>query len=52
MRLAVFTSTYPTRVASFFERDMRALIDAGVEIDVFAIAPLDVTLWDMTTGVL
>lgn len=52
MRLAVFTSTYPARVSSFFERDMRALSDAGVTIDVFAIAPLDAKLWDLTTGVL
>jgi len=52
LRLAVFTSTYPARVSSFFERDMRALSDAGVTIDVFAIAPLDAKLWDLTTGVL
>ena len=45
MRLAVFTSKYPARVATFFERDMRALIAAGVEIDVFPIYPLDETMW-------
>src|SRR5438552_18366596 len=45
LRLAVFTSTYPAWVATFFERDMRALLDAGVEIDVFAVAPLDQRLW-------
>jgi len=45
MRLAVFTSRYPAQVATFFERDMRALLEAGVEIDVFSIAPLDATLW-------
>ena len=45
LRLAVFTSTYPARVATFFERDMRALIDAGAELDVFAIAPLQADLW-------
>ncbi|PYP08320.1 MAG: hypothetical protein DMD56_12985 [Gemmatimonadetes bacterium] len=45
LRLAVFTSTYPARVATFFERDMRALLDAGVAIDVFAVAPLDQRLW-------
>lgn len=39
MRLAVFTSMYPARTATFFERDMRALIEAGVEIDVFAMSP-------------
>jgi glycosyltransferase involved in cell wall biosynthesis len=52
MRVAVFTANYPARVASFFERDMRGLIDAGVEIDVFAIRPLDASLWKLTTGLL
>jgi len=45
VRLAVFTSKYPARVATFFERDMRALVEAGVEIDVFPIHPLDETMW-------
>ena len=45
MRLAVFTSKYPAQVSTFFERDMRALIEAGVEIDIFSIAPLDASLW-------
>jgi glycosyltransferase involved in cell wall biosynthesis len=45
MRLAVFTSKYPARIATFFERDMRALIEAGVEIDVFAIWPLNAAAW-------
>lgn len=45
MRLAVFTSKYPARVATFFERDMRALVEAGVEIDVFPIHPLDERMW-------
>lgn len=45
MRLAVFTSKYPARVATFFERDMRALLEAGIEIDVFPIYPLDPSLW-------
>jgi glycosyltransferase involved in cell wall biosynthesis len=41
----VFTSKYPARVATFFERDMRALLQAGVEIEVLPIYPLDSTLW-------
>jgi glycosyltransferase involved in cell wall biosynthesis len=45
MRLAVFTSTYPARVATFFERDMRALIDSGIDVEIFAISPLDPRLW-------
>jgi len=45
MRLAVFTSKYPAKIATFFERDMRALLETGVEIDVFAISPLDASAW-------
>ena len=45
MRLAVFTSKYPARVATFFERDLRALLETGLEIDVFSIAPLDEAMW-------
>ena len=41
MKLAVFTSKYPARIATFFERDMRALLETGLEIDVFAISPLE-----------
>ncbi len=46
MRLAVFTSKYPARVSTFFERDMRALLEAGIEIDLFPIYPLDASMWD------
>jgi glycosyltransferase involved in cell wall biosynthesis len=45
MRLAVFTSKYPARIATFFERDMRALLETGIEIDVFAISPLEASAW-------
>jgi len=45
VRLAVFTNKYPARVATFFERDMRGLLESGVEIDVFPIHPLDAGLW-------
>ena len=52
MKLAVFTSRYPAQVATFFERDMRALLEAGVEIDVFSIAPLDASLWKHSLSLL
>lgn len=45
MRLAVFTSKYPARIATFFERDLRSLVETGLEIDVFAISPLDRAAW-------
>lgn len=45
MRLAVFTTRYPARGATFFRRDMSALLAAGVEVDLFPIYPLDARLW-------
>ncbi|HXV85053.1 MAG TPA: glycosyltransferase, partial [Gemmatimonadales bacterium] len=52
MRLAVFTNMYPARVTTFFERDLRALISSGVEVDVFAIHPLDPSQWQYTLRLL
>jgi colanic acid/amylovoran biosynthesis glycosyltransferase len=45
MRLAVFTAKYPARIATFFERDMQALLAAGVELEIFSIRPLEAKLW-------
>jgi glycosyltransferase involved in cell wall biosynthesis len=45
VRLAVFTTRYPARSATFFRRDMSALLAAGIEVDVFPIYPMDATLW-------
>jgi glycosyltransferase involved in cell wall biosynthesis len=45
MRLAVFTNQFPGRTATFFARDIRGLIDAGIDVEVFPIYPLDSSLW-------
>ena len=45
MRLAVFTNKFPSRISTFFARDMRGLIDAGIEIDIFPFYPLEPNLW-------
>jgi len=45
LRVAVVTSQFPGRVSTFFARDLRALIEAGVEVEVFPIYPLDASLW-------
>ena len=52
MRLAVFTSQFPSKVSTFFARDIRALIDAGIEIDIFPIYPLDARLWKYVPDIL
>jgi glycosyltransferase involved in cell wall biosynthesis len=49
VKLAVFTSKYPARVATFFERDLRGLIAAGIDVEVFAIYPLDERMWRYAT---
>jgi colanic acid/amylovoran biosynthesis glycosyltransferase len=45
LRLAVFTNQFPGRVSTFFARDMRALIEAGVDVEVFALYPHEPELW-------
>jgi glycosyltransferase involved in cell wall biosynthesis len=52
VRLAVFTNQFPGPVCTFFARDMRGLIDAGAEIDVFPIYPLDPVQWRYVPDIL
>src|SRR5947207_2520192 len=52
MRLAVFTNRFPTRGDTFFPRDVRGLLEAGSDIDIFSFYPLDRTLWRYVPGIL
>jgi hypothetical protein len=52
MRLAVFTSQFPGHVNTFFARDMRALLEAGCEIDIFPFYPLNPALWQYVPAIL
>jgi colanic acid/amylovoran biosynthesis glycosyltransferase len=52
MRLAVFTTRFPGKVSTFFARDMRSLIDAGIEVDVFPIRRNDPSLWSYVPDIL
>jgi glycosyltransferase involved in cell wall biosynthesis len=45
MRLAVFTSQFPGLINTFFARDARGLIDAGIDVEVFACHPLKPEWW-------
>jgi glycosyltransferase involved in cell wall biosynthesis len=45
MRLAVFTSQFPGYVNTFFARDLRGLIDAGIDVEVFATHPCEERYW-------
>ena len=52
MRLAVFTSKFPSQVCTFFARDMRGLLETGVEIDIFPLYPEDRSLWRFVPAIL
>src|SRR5438034_840467 len=52
MRLAVFTSQFPGRINTFFARDVRGLIDAGVDVEVFVVHPLESELWAFVPEIL
>jgi glycosyltransferase involved in cell wall biosynthesis len=52
MRLAVFTNRFPNRLSTFFARDMRALINAGVDLDIFPFYPLEQELWQCVPDIL
>lgn len=51
MRLAVFTTRYPARGATFFRRDMSALVAAGIEVEVFPIYPLEPGNWSQGSDI-
>jgi hypothetical protein len=44
MRIAVFTNQFPPG-NTFLARDLRALLDAGFDVNVFSFYPLDPELW-------
>ena len=48
----MFTNQFPGRVSTFFARDMRALIDCGIEVDVFALYPENRSLWQNVPDIL
>jgi hypothetical protein len=52
MRLAVFTNQFPGRVNTFFARDVRSLLEAGFEVDIFPIYPIEPALWRFVPGCL
>jgi glycosyltransferase involved in cell wall biosynthesis len=52
MRLAVFTNRFPNRMSTFFARDIRALINAGVDIDIFPFYPVEQELWRYVPDIL
>jgi glycosyltransferase involved in cell wall biosynthesis len=52
MRLAVFTNQFPSPISTFFARDMRALIAAGIELDIFAFYPEQQAHWALVPDLL
>jgi glycosyltransferase involved in cell wall biosynthesis len=45
MRLAIVTNEFPSSICTFFARDVRSLLAAGLEVDIYPIYPLDPALW-------
>jgi len=52
LKLALFTNQFPGKVSTFFARDVRGLQEAGIEVDVFSLYPLDGNLWKWVPEVL
>ncbi len=52
MRLAVFTNVFPAHVQTFFARDIRALLEANIEVDIFPFYSLDSKLWQYVPEIL
>lgn len=52
MRVAVFTNQFPARLNTFFARDLRALIDCGLEVDVYPFYPPDPAYWPLVPALL
>jgi glycosyltransferase involved in cell wall biosynthesis len=52
LRLAVFTNQFPGAPVTYFARDMRALIEAGIEVDVFSMYPYEPRMWEFVPDIL
>lgn len=52
MRLALFTNQFPSKVNTFLARDVRGLLEAGIEVDIFPLYPLDAKLWSWVPEIL
>jgi glycosyltransferase involved in cell wall biosynthesis len=50
--LALFTNQFPARLNTFFARDVKALLDHGIDVEVFPIYPEDPALWACVPGFL
>jgi colanic acid/amylovoran biosynthesis glycosyltransferase len=52
MRLAMFTNKFPIKGDTFFARDVRSLIEAGVSVDMFPMHRIDDGLWKWVPEIL
>lgn len=46
MHLAIFTSEFPSKGQTYFMWDLRSLLDAGFEITIFPVRPIDPRQWE------
>ncbi len=52
MRLAMFTNKFPAKGDTFFARDVRSLIEAGISVDIFPMHRIDDDLWQWVPEIL
>jgi colanic acid/amylovoran biosynthesis glycosyltransferase len=52
LRVAVFTNQFPGHTSAFFARDVRGLIEAGIDVEVFPFYSLEPALWSAVPGLL
>jgi len=45
VRVAVFTNEFPSDSGTFFARDMRVLVECGIEIEIFPTRPINAERW-------
>ena len=52
LRLAMFTNKFPIKGDTFFARDVRSLVEAGVSVDIFPMHRIDPRLWPWIPDIL
>jgi glycosyltransferase involved in cell wall biosynthesis len=52
LRLALFTNKFPIKGDTFFARDVRSLVEAGVSVDIFPMHRIDPRLWPWIPDIL
>jgi len=52
MHLAIFTSEFPSKAHTYFQWDLRALLESGFEISIFPVRSIDSSQWHYLNHIL